>query len=645
MLQYISSFTQAGFAVTVEPLLSNKYISEMQRGRRDVISLVKGYLNRIWILLSKKYSSYDLIWIEKEIFPWLPYWFEKAVLDDRLPYVLDYDDAVFNLYSENRYWFIRTCLKNKHRKLQKSAAYITVGSLYLAEYAKESTDKVIEVPSVVDMDRYIPLSNVMLVQQPRVARVVWIGQKSTSIFLRPYVQLLQNLIDEGLISVTCVGFDVNQLGLSCTYVPWSEEGEVAALQSCDIGISPLHDGSFERGKCGYKVIQYMAAGLPVVASKVGEHINILANQTAGYLVETQCDWERALRTLIADPCLSQKMGAEARKLAAQKYSTQSTNGILRNLFQSFRYEPLVSIITPAFNAAGMIRDTIESVRKQTYQNWEMVIVDDKSTDETVNIIKEIAVQDERIQLICLETNTGYPGLVKNVALKHIRGELIAFLDADDTWLPCKLQEQVKCMEDSSVDLCYSGGVFVDGNLNPRSKFMPRYGEGWIFDRLLAQYEINNQTVLVRHSSIARLPKPFFNPTLRIGEDYDFFMRIASSGTLASLQKDHVRYRVHANSISMRLQSDATQGLEEVLRWTQQDPILVARSGPAVNFAKAKIAYYKAKAAMDKGQASIAKSSLRPYSYTSWKYFILYLATRSYVVWAYLMRFDRRASSD
>ena len=83
------------------------------------------------------------------------------------------------------------------------------------------------------------------------------------------------------------------------------------------------------------------------------------------------------------------------------------------------------------------------------------------------------------------------------------------------------------MEDSSVDLCYSGGVFVDGNLNHRSKFMPRYGEGWIFDRLLAQYEINNQTVLVRHSSIARLPQPFFNPTLRIGEDYDFFMRIAS----------------------------------------------------------------------------------------------------------------------
>jgi glycosyltransferase involved in cell wall biosynthesis len=641
MLQYVSSFTQAGFVVTVEPLLSNRYISEMQRGRRDVISVLKGYLNRIRILLSRKYSSYDLIWIEKEIFPWFPHWFEKALLGDRLPYILDYDDAVFNLYSENRYWFIRASLKDKHRKLQKNAAYISVGSRYLAEYVKESTNKVVEVPSVIDLDRYSLLSNVKPVQQSRVPRIIWIGQKSTSIFLRPYVSLLQNLIDEGLISVTCVGFDVNQLGLSCTYIPWSEEGEVAALQACDIGISPLPDGSFERGKCGYKLIQYMAAGLPVVASKVGEHINILVNQTAGYLVETQSDWERALRTLIADPCLSQKMGAEARKLVEQKYSIQVTHSVLINLFQSLRYEPLVSIITPAFNAARMIRDTIESVRDQTYQNWEMIIVDDKSTDETVDIIKEIAAEDERIRLICLAANLGYPGLVKNVALKHIRGELIAFLDADDTWLPCKLKDQVKCMEDSTIDLCYSGGMFVDDNLNPLSKFMPRYGDGWIFDRLLAQYEINNQTVVVRSGSIARLTLPFFKPSLRIGEDYDLFMRIASSGNLVSLKNDHVRYRVHSDSVSMRFALDATGGLKEVLSWTQRDPMLSQRCRPFLKYAQAKVAYYEAKAAMSEGQQLSAQSYLRPFAFVNWRYFILYSGTKSFVLWRFLLRFDRR----
>ncbi len=627
--------------VTATPLLSNRYISELQCGRRDVISLVKGYLNRAWLFLSKKHSSYDLIWIEKEIFPWLPYWFEKALLGDRVQYVLDYDDAVFNLYTESKYWFIRAILKNKHRKLQKNAAYITVGSRYLAKYAKESTNKVIEVPSVIDIDRYTPLSNVTPVQQSRVARIVWIGQKSTSIFLHPYIPLLQNLVDEGLISVTCIGFDVNQLGLSCTYIPWSEEGEVAALQSCDIGISPLQDGSFERGKCGYKVIQYMAAGLPVVASKVSEHINILVNQTAGYLVETPSDWERALRTLIADPCLSKQMGTEARKLAAQKYSIQVTHSVLINLFQSFRYEPLVSIITPAFNAASMIRGTIESVRDQTYQNWEMIIVDDKSTDETVNIIKEIAAEDERIQLICLDTNLGYPGLVKNVALKHISGELIAFLDADDTWLPIKLEEQVKCMEDRSIDLCYSGGMFVDKNLAPRSKFMPRYGAGWIFDRLLTQYEINNQTVLVRSGSIARLTQPFFKPSLRIGEDYDLFMRIASSGNLVSLKKDHVRYRVHSDSVSMRFGLDATRGLKEVLSWTQRDPMLSQRCRPFLKYAQAKVAYYEAKAAMSEGQQLSAQSYLRPFAFINWRYFILYSATKSFVLWRFLLRFDRR----
>ncbi len=641
MLQYISSFTQAGFVVTIDPLLSNRYISEMQHGRRDVLSVVKGYLNRIWVLLSKKYSSYDLIWIEKELFPWLPFWFEKALLGDRLPYILDYDDAVFNLYSENRHWLIRASLKNKHRKLQKSAIYITAGSRYLAEYAKSSNNKVIEVPSVIDLDRYKLLSDVKPDQEARVARIVWIGQKSTSIFLRPYVDLLQSLIEEGLASVTCVGFNLNQLGLRSTYIPWSEEGEVAALQGCDIGISPLKDGPFERGKCGYKLIQYMAAGLPVVASKVGEHINILSNQSVGYLVETQSEWQRALRVLTADRSLAKKMGSAARKLVEQKYSLQVTHSLLINLFQSFRYEPLVSIITPAFNAADMIRDTIGSVRNQTYHNWEMVIVDDKSTDETVEIVKEIAAQDRRVKLICLDTNLGYPGLVKNVALKHISGELIAFLDADDTWLPSKLKEQVKCMEDRSIDLCYSGGQFVDDNLRHRSKFIPRYGNGWIFDRLLAQYEINNQTVVVRSSSIARLTQPFFNPSLRIGEDYDLFMRIASSGKLVSLKKDHVRYRVHAGSVSMRFGLEAARGLKEVLRWTQGDPILSQRCGPFLKYAQAKVAYYEAKVAMSEGRQKSAQSHLRPFAFVSWKYFILYSATKSFVFWRFLLRFDRR----
>jgi glycosyltransferase involved in cell wall biosynthesis len=641
MLQYISSFTKAGFIVTVEPLLSNRYVSEMQHGRRDVLSVFKGYLNRIRTLLSKKYSSYDLIWIEKELFPWLPFWFEKALLGDRSPYVLDYDDAVFNLYSENRYWPIRVSLKNKHRQLQKRAVAITAGSRYLAEYAKSSNNNVIEVPSVIDLDRYTLLLKVKPVKQPRVSKIVWIGQKSTSIFLRPYVHLLQGLIDEGLASITCVGFDLNQLGITCTYIPWSEDGEVAALESCDIGISPLQDGSFERGKCGYKVIQYMAAGLPVVASKVGEHINILSNQTAGFLVETLSEWQLALRTLIANPELSKKMGSEARKLAEQKYSLEVTQRVLVNLFQSFRYEPLVSIITPAFNAAQLIRDTIGSVRNQTYQNWEMVIVDDKSTDETVEIIREIAAQDRRIRLICLDNNLGYPGLVKNVALKHICGELIAFLDADDTWLPSKLEEQVKCMEDRSIDLCYSGGMFVNKDLTPRSKFIPRYGAGWIFDQLLAQYEINNQTVVVRSGSLARLTQPFFNPSLRIGEDYDLFMRVASSGNLVSLKKDHVRYRVHSDSVSMRFGLEAARGLKEVLSWTQRDPLLSQRCGPYLKYAQAKIAYYEAKALMNEGQQSSAQSCLRPFAFVNWKYFILYSATNSFVLWRFLLRFDRR----
>ena len=117
-------------------------------------------------------------------------------------------------------------------------------------------------------------------------------------------------------------------------------------------------------------------------------------------------------------------------------------------------KPLVSIITPSFNSAKFIAETIQSVQNQTYQHWEMIIVDDCSSDETVSIIQEIANKDSRIQLIKLEKNSG-TGIARSTALEKATGKFIAFLDADDLWKPKKLDKQIDFMKANNLPFTFS----------------------------------------------------------------------------------------------------------------------------------------------------------------------------------------------
>ena len=131
--------------------------------------------------------------------------------------------------------------------------------------------------------------------------------------------------------------------------------------------------------------------------------------------------------------------------------------------------PLVSIITPCYNAAATIRQTIESVLAQTYRNWEMLIVDNCSMDGSVSIIKEYARRDRRIRYLKTDRNSGSSAMPRNVGLDHASGDLVAMLDADDMWLPDKLTDQVVFMEKHHYDFVYSDyeKMASDGTRNGR----------------------------------------------------------------------------------------------------------------------------------------------------------------------------------
>ena len=155
----------------------------------------------------------------------------------------------------------------------------------------------------------------------RPVTVGWIGSPSTWAFVKPIVPLLTELMDSLNFTVKVVGAGPQTKSPPrFEFLPWSEAEEIRFIQSMDIGIMPLPDEPWARGKCGYKLIQYMACGLPVIASPVGVNSSIVDHGKNGFLATTPQEWAEAITTLARDATLRRTMGAEGRRKIERAYS-------------------------------------------------------------------------------------------------------------------------------------------------------------------------------------------------------------------------------------------------------------------------------------------------------------------------------------
>lgn len=326
--QYLPWLEAEGIQVEIAPLFSDDYVRGIQLQHRSTWEVVSAFAQRIHGVWTS--GEFKILWIEKELLPWLPSWLERALLMSCAPYVLDYDDAVFHYYDQHRNPFIRALLAGKHPELIKNAALVVAGSAYLADFALAAGARQVElVPTVVDLKRY-PLAPVHRAKLGPPC-VGWIGQRSTAAFLTPLESLFVSLCAHGRARFAAIGIDAESLGLPMSSIPWTEHTEVASISGFDIGIMPLRDEPFERGKCGYKLIQYMACGLPVVASPVGVNRQIVEHGVNGFLAETPEEWERALSTLLADAGLRERMGQAGRQKVEAQYCLQVTGPKLARL--------------------------------------------------------------------------------------------------------------------------------------------------------------------------------------------------------------------------------------------------------------------------------------------------------------------------
>jgi glycosyltransferase involved in cell wall biosynthesis len=195
---------------------------------------------------------------------------------------------------------------------------VVVGNEYLAEYAKKAGASDIQfIPTVVDLDRY-QVSR----KTSDTLTIGWIGTPWTARYLPAIAPALRAITSGGNIRVRLIGSGNLDLGFPVEVRPWSEPTEARELGEIDIGIMPLPDEPFERGKCGYKLLQYMACGRPVVASPVGANSRIVDEGQTGFLASSTSDWIRCLDLLKNDSSLRSRMGEEARKKVESFYSVQ-----------------------------------------------------------------------------------------------------------------------------------------------------------------------------------------------------------------------------------------------------------------------------------------------------------------------------------
>ena len=311
-LQFLPALEREGFTFDVQPLLDNAYVRSLYGGPRVGIgSLLMSYARRFRALHRR--MRYDLVWLEKEALPWLPAWLEIARLQG-LPYVVDYDDAWF--YRYEKHW-LSPILGHKIDAVMRVAHTVVAGNDFLARRARSAGARQVEiVPSAIDLARYQDLPT-RLSGGP--LNIGWIGIPLNAHYLSIVAPALRGV--EGL-NLQVVGGPVpaELAGVAAESFPWTEESEIERIAAFDVGIMPLTDTPWERGKCAYKLIQVMAAGKPVIASPVGANRRVVEHGVNGFLAQTPDQWAQALRAL-ADPDLRRRMGEAARNTVAESYAT------------------------------------------------------------------------------------------------------------------------------------------------------------------------------------------------------------------------------------------------------------------------------------------------------------------------------------
>lgn len=312
-------------------LFDNEYIELLYNSKKKpLLKVLVAFISRLFKLILL-FNTEALFVIENELFPYLPFCFEKVFLSHKKKFVLIYDDAIFHNYDLSNNFYLKLN-QNKIGKLMRLAKNIIVGNKYLKEYAEKWIDEISKIsiiPTVVDERNY--RTNKMYTSlNKRKLNLVWIGSPATVDYLNELKPLFQDnwfIENIKLIIIGAENLFANyqiEIEIEIESLKWSEERELEMIQLGDIGIMPLPNIPWTKGKCGFKLIQYMMAGLPCIASPVSINSEIILHGKTGYLANNSNEWLLYLKDFRENEKLIKEMGQYAREIALNKYTTQAT---------------------------------------------------------------------------------------------------------------------------------------------------------------------------------------------------------------------------------------------------------------------------------------------------------------------------------
>jgi len=322
LCQYVPGLAAKGIDLQIRSLLSDEYLRARFNGHAlPIIKMLKDGFARVGDLC--KQYEYDAVIIHCELIPMMPGWLEKALVNK--PYIYDFDDAFYLKYRSGSLRFASPLLGSKFDTVIAGAAAVTAGNHILANYARMHNSKTRYLPTVVDTERYIPFHDQ---QRNKIFTIGWIGSPSTAPYLSELVEPLSAIGLEGSVRFIVIGGKAPTIpNVSVDEFTWDENTELELINLFDVGVMPIPNNEWTRGKCAFKLIQYMACAVPVVGSPVGANLDVV-DAECGLFATTAKEWEEAFRFLRCEPTIRKEMGKSGRNKVLKNYSLKNNLDIM-----------------------------------------------------------------------------------------------------------------------------------------------------------------------------------------------------------------------------------------------------------------------------------------------------------------------------
>ncbi len=333
---FIPWLEQNKFEITYANLLTAWDDRHFYKARNYILKffiVVKSYFRRASHI--RKIRQYDAAFIYREAFMLGTTRFEKKIHRKGVPIIFDFDDAIWlnDVSDANKElkWLKRP---EKTGEICQLASLIIAGNNYLADYAKKHNANVAVIPTTIDTSYHKKQTKKSAAGQVRIG---WTGSSTTLKHFRLLIPVLEKLKEKYADKLTIrviADAQIMHEGMEIENIPWTAQDEIERLEEIDIGIMPLPDDNWAKGKCGFKGLQYMSMGIPAVMSPVGVNNEIIIHEKNGFLASTEKEWINILSNLIENPELREKIGETGRKTIEERYSIEANKTTYLQLFHS-----------------------------------------------------------------------------------------------------------------------------------------------------------------------------------------------------------------------------------------------------------------------------------------------------------------------